>query len=115
MTSIGQYAFVSSSITEVNLGSGIKEIGEHAFSSSIPPKVLDKLNVKDITAYLNCGYGIAANKFYINGKRITELVIPEGVTQIPDYAFYGSQSLTSVTMANGVKVSVLTLFISVKI
>ena len=44
-----------------------------------------------------------AGKLYINGQLVTDLVIPDSVTEIKAYAFYGCTGLTSVTMGNSVK------------
>lgn len=47
---------------------------------------------------------IAAHTLYFAGKRVpSELVIPEDVTEIPDYAFYGCRTLKSVIIPDGVK------------
>ena len=43
-----------------------------------------------------------AGNLYLNGARITDLVIPDGVTSIGSYAFYNCSGLTSVTIGNGV-------------
>ena len=43
-------------------------------------------------------------KLYIDGKLVTDLVIPEGITEIKDYAFYGVRSITSVTIPDSVTV-----------
>ena len=37
---------------------------------------------------------------YQNGKKVTDLVIPEGGTHINNFAFYGCTSLTSVSFPN---------------
>ena len=39
-----------------------------------------------------------ASNFYIGGEKVTEIVIPEGVTTIPSYAFAGYKGLKSVTI-----------------
>ena len=44
-----------------------------------------------------------AGKLYIDGQLVTDLVIPDSVTEIKAYAFYGCTGLTSVTMGNSVK------------
>ena len=43
-----------------------------------------------------------AHHLYLNGEEVTDLVIPEGVTSIGDYAFDNCTALTSVTIPNGV-------------
>ena len=43
-----------------------------------------------------------AGKLYIDGQLVTELVIPDTVTEIKDYAFYNCTGLTSVTIGNSV-------------
>ena len=44
-----------------------------------------------------------AKHLYMNGKEIKDLVIPDSVTSIGDYAFYNCVGLTSVTIPNNVK------------
>ena len=43
-----------------------------------------------------------AHHLYLNGEEVTDLVIPEGVTSIGDYAFDNYTALTSVTIPDGV-------------
>lgn len=43
-----------------------------------------------------------ANNLYINGVLITNLIIPNSVTEIAPYAFYACTSLTSVNLSNSV-------------
>jgi len=43
-----------------------------------------------------------ANNLYINGELLTELVIPDTVTKINDYAFYRCTRLKSITIPDSV-------------
>lgn len=40
---------------------------------------------------------------YVKGERVTNLVIPQGVTNIKPYAFYGCRAILSVTLPEGLK------------
>ncbi|MBE6601121.1 MAG: leucine-rich repeat domain-containing protein [Ruminococcaceae bacterium] len=44
-----------------------------------------------------------AGKLYLNGKLLTDLVIPDSVTSIDEYIFLGGHSLTNVTIPDSVK------------
>ena len=44
-----------------------------------------------------------AKHLYVNGQEVKDLVIPNGVTSIGKYAFYGCTGLTSVTIGNSVR------------
>jgi hypothetical protein len=57
-------------------------------------------NISFSNAYSNPLY--YAHHLYLNGEEVTELVIPEGVSSIGQYAFYHCSELTSVTIPNSV-------------
>ncbi len=83
-TSIGNYAFYyCSSLTSVHITSVAAWCAIDFYSS-----------------YSNPLY--YANKLYLNGELVTDLVIPEGITSIKKYAFYNCSSLTSVTIGGSV-------------
>ena len=46
--------------------------------------------------------GRSAKHLYVNGEEVKDLVIPNNVTSIGQYAFYGCSGLTSVTIGNSV-------------
>ena len=44
-----------------------------------------------------------ARELYVNGELVTDLVIPEGVTEIPPYAFSHCGAISSVTLPEGLE------------
>ena len=130
VTSIGGYAFNDcSSLTSVTIGNSVISISYSAFrncssltSVTIPDGVtsigrdafdgcssLTSVNITDISAWCSIDFGSLssnplyyANNLYLNGELMTELVIPDSITSIGDYTFYGCSSLTSVTISDSV-------------
>ena len=104
VTSIGEYAFYScSDLTSVTIPNSVTSIGESAFYSG-----LKEVHISDIAAWCNIEFRSSdanplfyAHNLYLEDKPITDLIIPEGVKQIKDYAFYFCV-LTSVTISNSV-------------
>ncbi len=107
VTSIGNYAFYNcSGLTSVVIGKSVASIGQNAFSSCFS---LTSVFIEDLVAWCKINFNDQnANplyqyycELYLNGKKVTELVIPEGVTSIGDYAFCGL-TLTTVTIPKSV-------------
>ena len=102
---IGGRAFYSAShLDSIAIGKSVTSIGWDAFWST----PLQKVFIKDLTAW--CNIDIAnywanpiylKNKLILNGEEITDLVIPEGITEIKNNAFAGA-AFTSVTIPEGV-------------
>ncbi len=91
-----------SNISTITFGSGIEYIGDAAFVSS----ALDRVNVTNLTKWCSINKGFELNDsgisdIYVNGKLLTELVIPEGVTTI-GYGAFAYSSITSVVIPNSV-------------
>ena len=110
VTSIGSYAFYRNTyINELTIPSSVTAIGFSAFSSSVLIKrsvIISSLenwcNITFADVGSNPLSGSSSTKLYLNEEIITDLVIPNGVTNIKSYAFYNYKSLTSVTIPSSV-------------
>ena len=68
---------------------------------------LEYIHISNISSWLQIKFynGLFLDNsadLYVDGKILTELVVPEGVTEIPNYAFYNYKKLKSVTISNSV-------------
>ena len=107
VTEIGESAFEDcSGLTSVTFGNSVTEIGERAFYGCDGLKEIHissleswcKINfTSSVSNPLNCTHNL-----YLNGELITDLYIPESVSEIKKYAFWGCSGLTSVTIPNSV-------------
>ena len=108
VTSIGDEAFYGCSRpTSVTIPNSITEIGEFAFCGC---SGLTEVNISDLSAWCKINFGMNGNplqyahKLNLNGSEIKNLVIPNDITEIKQYAFNGCSGLTSVTIHNSVTV-----------
>ena len=107
VTSIGDGAFFGcGALTSVVMGNGVTTIGDEAFMYC---SSLTSVHITDLAAWCKISFGNwAANPLryahhlYLDGSEVTELVIPNGITSIEEYAFYGCSSLTSITLPDSV-------------
>ena len=129
VTSIVRDAFAyCTGLTSVTIGNGVTSIGWDAFSGcsgltsvTIPGSVTsigysafkdcNKLTIIYYTGDIAGWCGISGHEYimsssrtlYIGGKKVEgDLIIPDSVTSIGNYAFSGCSGLTSVTIGNGV-------------
>ena len=131
LTTIGEGAFNNCrNINNISLPDGVTTIGERAFYECIQLECItfgSKLNKCDSQAFDGCNalYSIhiasvgywceiefanpSANPIYnsglflVNGKKVTELIIPDWVERVSDYAFYNCAALLSVKIPASVK------------
>lgn len=98
----------STALKTVIIGDNVQTIPNAAFYDC---KSLNAVYITDIASWckISLGGGSAnplryAHNLYVNNSLITELTIPNDVTAIGNYAFYGCTSIESVTIGNGVTV-----------
>ena len=107
VTSIGSEAFYDcTGLTSVTIGISVTSIVQDAF---VFCTALKAVYILDLTAWCNIAFGSSranplseAKHLYLNGVEITDLVIPNSVTSIGDYAFYDCTGLTSIEIPNSV-------------
>lgn len=94
------------SLKTLNVGKNLKNIGEWAFTEC---NALEEVNVTDIASWCAIRFDNAysnplscSGKLYIDGKQVTQLVLPENITRINNYAFFGFTSLTDITIPDAV-------------
>ena len=129
VTEIGSYAFADCiDLESVTIPSGLTTLGEGAFKgcdSLTALTITDNMDQTNLDAF--SGYTIneisvqisdlakyctannthllpGTKRLYFGGEELTELAIPEGVTEVGSYAFMCCPSLRSVTFPNSLKV-----------
>ena len=120
LTSIGSQAFQDcSGLTSITLPPSLTSIGRSAFSScdNLQPSITDDNGVKYLGSEQNPylvlwdGTGITSPSYTVNENckfihsdafyncdSLTSITLPEGLTSIGDYAFYSCSNLTSITL-----------------
>ena len=107
VTSIGKEAFEGcDGLTTVTIPDSVTDIGEDAFAEC---NNIENVYISDLEAWCNIEFNNAASNplyyadnLYLNGSLVKNLVIPNDVTSIGDYAFSGYDSLTSVEIGDSV-------------
>ena len=100
---IGNNAFYGRNLlTSITIPDSVTKIGDDAFRNCTG---LRSINITDIAAWFNIEFlNVYSNPLncvgdlYVNGELITEIVVPETVTQIHAFAFFGYNDLTSITI-----------------
>ena len=117
VTTIGYAAFAyCGSLTSVTMGEGVETVGGYAFANC--PN-LNAVHITDLAVWCNIDFinpltdgnvDFAANplcnagSLYLNGELVTDLVIPDGVTELRIISFVNCSNLTSVTIPDSVTI-----------
>ena len=107
VTNIPDYAFASAkNLQSVTISSSVTSIGAYAFLN-VPS--LNEVHISNIGAWCQIAFGnFNANplacgaKLYINDVLVTDVEIPDGVTQISAYAFYKYSNLQTISIPDSV-------------
>lgn len=106
VAAIGKYAFYNCFRLEgVTIPESVTAIGQYAFQSC---DGLKSVHISSLTAWCQIKFDYNANplrqahELYLNGERVTKLVLPEGLKSVGTDAFAGCTGLTEVTIHDGV-------------
>ena len=117
VTTVCSYAFSGcSGLTSVYVGNSVASIGQGAFNNCTN---LNRVDISSIESWCQMSFETHYNTFqntfvlsanpleyahhlFLNGTEVTNLVIPNMVSFISDYAFVYCESLTSLTIPNSV-------------
>ena len=103
---IGAGAFRNSTLPEITIPSSVKSIGNGAF---LIRSGFQRVNITDLVAWCNISFETRfanplyyAHHLFLNGSEVTDLVIPDGMTAVKRYSFYGCTGLSSVVIPDAV-------------
>lgn len=112
VTEIDDYAFSGcSKITSISIPNSVWNIGFCAFSGC---KGLREIHISDLAAWCELSFydlldyvGDSpfhyATELYLNGKLVTDLIVPENTTHIGAHTFEGYEKLRSVVLHKGIE------------
>lgn len=107
VTGIGNYAFYGcSTLTAITIPESITYFGYYVFENC---ESLGAVYISNLEAWCNIDFWDAvsnpnniAKDLYLNGELLTEVVIPNTITEIKYSTFLGCSNLTSITIPEGV-------------
>jgi len=91
-------------LQSITIPASVKSISGGAFDGS----KISKLYISDLEAWLSVDLGYdspmyASDAVYINGELAETIVIPDSITEIKPYAFYGCKTIENVTIPGSIE------------
>ena len=107
VTTIGEYAFYGcSSLISITIPEGVTAIGYRAFSGC---SSLKDVSITDLDAWYRIDFANSSatpmcngGNLLLNGQKLVSVAVPEGVTEVKAYTFYGFKDLIQVIIPEGV-------------
>ena len=104
VTSIGKYAFSGcSSLSSITIPASVTTIGDSAFWFC---DSLKDVYITDLAAWCRIDFRGTpmsyAKNIWLDGQKIVSVTMPEGVTEVKAYTFYGFKDLIQVTIPESV-------------
>ena len=107
VAAIGGSAFFDcSSLSSITIPESVTTIGDRAFSAC---RSLTDVYITDLEAWCRINFTdsqaiptLYAENIYLNGEKIVSCTVPEGITEVKAYTFYGFQDLIQVTIPESV-------------
>lgn len=94
-------------LKSVTVHPGLAKIGEKSFNWC---DNLEAVHISDLSAWCRIDFDDDsanpvhfAHNLYLNGELVTDLIIPDDITEVKDYAFYGCSGLTSIVLGDGIE------------
>ncbi len=101
---IGARAFMhDSALASIQIGENVSSIGESAFIWCFNLNQAEFASLESLCS-IDFSNALAnplaySHNLYVNGEKITNLIIPESISSIGNYAFYGCSNLKSISLS----------------
>ena len=100
------FYYCGKNLKTINIGENVTYLPHYAFDGC---ESLTGVYITNLAKWCEISLGnkyssplYYAKNLYLNGESITDLVIPNGITELNEFAFYGLSSLKSVTIPDSV-------------